>query len=254
MLIGVLFALAVAPATLPPPPKRTCCRFDNYSHRVDGGMLTIRNFRFGGEFMGITAVVNWAPYICEEVQSALETELCGRVPTSGAAPLPPHMRGAEGSSIIIESSEFGGGCSAGGCCGKIAGADIVLNELPSQLVIRDGWAQSLIQGAKLFHIPNTIDLAGAYGRGADTVSKARPAYSIEVNDGRFDVSALNLPEPLRAYLSPRSDRIPAAAAPATGSWARGSMVWSSNSTGGPLGWVCTQAGWPGEWSPVATPL
>ena len=102
------------PPPFPPPPKRTCCRFDNYSHRVDGGMLTIRNFRFGGEAMGITAVVNWAPYICEEVQSVLETELCGRVPTSGAAPLPPHMRGAEGSSIIIESSEFGGGCGAGG--------------------------------------------------------------------------------------------------------------------------------------------
>ena len=46
----------------------------------------------------------------------------------------------------------------------------MLNELPSQLVIRDGWAQSLIQGAALFHVPNTIDLAGAYSRGADTVS------------------------------------------------------------------------------------
>ena len=32
--------------------------FDNYAHRVDGGMLTIRNFRFGGESMGITAIVN----------------------------------------------------------------------------------------------------------------------------------------------------------------------------------------------------
>ena len=70
--------------------------------------------------------------------SALETELCGRVPTNGTAVLPPRMRGAEGSSIIIESSEFGGSCGAvGGCCGKIAGADIVLNELPSQLVVRD---------------------------------------------------------------------------------------------------------------------
>ena len=91
------------------PPNSTKQRwFDNFSHRVDGGMLTIRNFRFGGESMGITAVVNWAPFICAEIQSALETELCGRVATNGTAPLPPHMRGAEGSSIIIESSEFGG--------------------------------------------------------------------------------------------------------------------------------------------------
>ena len=67
-------------------------------------------------------------------------------------------------------------CGTGGCCGKIAGADIVLNELPSQLVIRDSWAQSLIQGAALFHVPEAVDLTGAYARGADTVSKARVRY------------------------------------------------------------------------------
>ena len=38
--------------------------FDNYAHRVSGGMLTIRNFRFGGESKGITAVVNFAPFVC----------------------------------------------------------------------------------------------------------------------------------------------------------------------------------------------
>ena len=232
------------------PPNSTRQRwFDNYSHRVDGGMLTIRNFRFGGEAMGITAVVNWAPFICAEVVSALETELCGRVATSGGAPLPPRMRGAEGSSIIIESSEFGGGCGTGGCCGKIAGADIVLNELPSQMVVRDSWAQSLVQGAKLFAVGAAVDLAGAYARGADTVHKARPTYSIEMNDDRFDAAAINLPTPLRAYLSPRSDRLELAAPPATGSWKRGSTVWSSNSTG-PLYWACVEAGWPGRWAPV----
>ena len=42
---------------------------------------------------------------------------------------------------------------------------------------------------------------------------SQPAYSIEMNDGRFDVGAINLPTPLRAYLSPRSDRVELASKP-----------------------------------------
>lgn len=81
-------------------------------------------------WQGITAVANFAPFVCEEVMSVLETEMCGRVPTNGSAALPSAMRGSGGSSIIIESSEFGGGCSADrSCCGKIGGAEIVLYEV-----------------------------------------------------------------------------------------------------------------------------
>ena len=161
------------------------------------------------------------------------------------------MRGAGGSSIIIESSEFGGSCDDGDeCCGKMAGADIILNELPSQLVLRDNWMESEVQGARLFHVPDTIDLNGSYARGADSVSHARPSYSIELNDVRFDAAAINLPEPLRAYLSPRSDRIEAAGPPTGGSWKRGSTVWNS-AADGPLGWTCVEAGWPGAWEPLS---
>lgn len=119
-------------------------------------MLTISNFRFGGEARGpsdcvplpallktlrecsllrshmrhpgITAIVNHAPYFCEEVSSALESQLCGRVNRSLPSSQPSFssgMRGAEGSSIIIESSEFGGGCGNSSdptaCCAKING-------------------------------------------------------------------------------------------------------------------------------------
>ena len=40
----------------------------------------------------------------------------------------------------------------------------------------------------------------------------------------------------------------AAAAPTTGTWARGDIVWNSEPIpGGNIGWVCTSAGTPGDW-------
>ena len=40
----------------------------------------------------------------------------------------------------------------------------------------------------------------------------------------------------------------AAAAPSTGTWALGSIVWNSSPTaGGNAGWICISAGTPGTW-------
>ena len=237
------------------PSNRSRARwFDNYSHRIDGGMLTISNFRFGGEARGITAVVNHAPFICEEVESALESQLCGRVDRSSSGALPAAMRGAEGSSIIIEHSEFGGGCGTSSdpsaCCAKIFGAEIVLEELPSQLILRDNWAQSLIDPVKLIHVDAAIDLEnGSYVRGADSVQYARPTYVIDLSDSRPALSAskIGLPQQLRAFLS--HDSAKAVAVPATptaGSWLRGSVLLREG-VGEPLWWVCVESGWPGQW-------
>lgn len=231
--------------------------FDNYSHRVDGGMLTISNFRFGGEARGITAVVNFAPFICEEVESALESQLCGRVDRSSSGALPAAMRGAEGSSIIIEHSEFGGGCGQGvdpsACCGKMFGAEIVLEELPSQLILRDNWAQSLMDPVTLIHVSDEIDLEnGSYIHAADSVEWARPTYVIDMSDSRPALTAgkIGLQEPLRAFLSGDSAKaIAVPAIPTSGSWRRGSVV-LRDGDGEPLGWVCVESGWPGKW--VAT--
>ena len=50
------------------------------------------------------------------------------------------MRGAGGSSIIIEGSLLaGGGTGPGG--GKLYEADVVLEEVPAQLVLRDNFVQ-----------------------------------------------------------------------------------------------------------------
>ena len=69
-------------------------------------MLHVRNMRFGGEAGGITAVVNYAPFACQEVSSQLETEMCGRVNRSGPVPN-SGMRGAGGSSVIIDGKKMG---------------------------------------------------------------------------------------------------------------------------------------------------
>ena len=60
---------------------------DNYAHRVDGGMVHVKNFRFGGEAV-MPALVNFAPYMCLEVLQSpdMETQMCGRVNRSGASP------------------------------------------------------------------------------------------------------------------------------------------------------------------------
>ena len=43
------------------------------------------------------------------------------------------------------------------------------------------------------------------------------------------------------------------AAPTTGDWARGDIVWHSEpASGGNIGWVCTAAGTPGTWKSWGT--
>ena len=71
-----------------------------------------RNFRFGGEMGGFLALMNFAPYICEEIfgpkaPDGFQYEMCGLVNKSGA-PLPPKMRTAPTSSVILESCAFSG--------------------------------------------------------------------------------------------------------------------------------------------------
>ena len=101
---------------------------DNFAHRIDGGTVHVKAFRFGGEGAGLPALVNYAPYACLEVLSKpdLETEMCGRLNRSGPISPEAPVRGSGGSSIVIEGSVFA----------SHAAADIVLEEVPSLLVLR----------------------------------------------------------------------------------------------------------------------
>ena len=49
--------------------------------------------------VGITAIVNRAPYFCEEINSALETQLCGRVNRSLPASQPSFSTGMRGAGL-----------------------------------------------------------------------------------------------------------------------------------------------------------
>eukprot|EP01045_Picozoa_sp_COSAG04_P001991 COSAG04_NODE_69_length_29236_cov_15.813680_13_plen_103_part_00 len=74
---------------------------------------------------------------------------------------------------------------------------------------------------------------------------------MELNDARphIDAAKIGLPEQLLAYLSPASLRaVKVAAAPASGSWLRGSVVWNADEAeASPLAWLCVKAGRPGSW-------
>ena len=223
--------------------------FDNYSHRIDGGILQIRGFRFGGEREGITAVVNYAPFVCKTIQSAWEEQMCGRVARGGEA-LPHAMRGAVGSSIVIENSEFSGSDLA-----KIYSAEIVLEELPMQLVVKNCLVRSLVNSAApmaLVRVSPDIDLNGPYVRSADTVKTptgyARPAISIELTEARCDIAdRVGLPHQLQAFVVGTRAAVAAVAPPTAGSWKRGAVVRNLNESSPELGWVCVASGWPGRW-------
>lgn len=243
---------------------------DNYSHRVDGGTLHVQNMRFGGEAGGITALVNHAPFACQEVLSKLETEMCGRVPRSGPIPT-SGMRGAGGSSIIIEGSAIsGGGTGPGG--GKLFSADVVLEEIPAQLVLRDNWVQTAADDARngeaasyrLVKVVPEVDLDGPYVAMASQDSlRARPTFEISgtnwnrpselVGDyGAGTSAAFDLPPQLQPF---QVGRVESVAPPTAGAWRAGQVVWNRRAWGsglgegvdGAAGWICQTSGTPGVW-------
>jgi hypothetical protein len=170
------------------PPNASKQRWiDNYSHRIDGGTVHVRNFRFGGESAGLPALVNFAPYACREIiqKPDLETEMCGRMNRSGPQ-VQGGVRGSGGSSVVIEGSVFA----------SHASHEIVLEEVPSLLVLRDNWndnaaADGLHQKCrqpgqgpcyKLIGVPKELDLDGPYMDVANERGiRARPVFKIVSN-------------------------------------------------------------------------
>lgn len=131
-------------------------------------------------------MVNFAPYACVEVvqKPDLETEMCGRPNRSGA--INGALRGSQGSSVIIDSSVFSS---------ARPGADIILEEVPSMLILRDNWNNNAAPDGlhqdcrsatatdpcyKLVHVAAEIDLDGPYMDIANQRGKrARPLFKIE---------------------------------------------------------------------------
>jgi len=211
--------------------------------------------------------VNFAPYACREVlqKPDLETEMCGRLNRSGPVAT-GGVRGSGGSSIVIEGSVFG----------SHAAAEIVLEEVPSLLVLRDNWDQNaaidgLDQGCRvpgkgpcyqLIGVAPELDLNGPYmSYATERGIRARPVFKIETTwntpnvhlstepDG-LTAAVYDLPQQLQPY---QEGRIEGLAPPTVGVWRAGSVVynrgaWENVTRGQPVGWVCVDAGTPGVWA------
>ena len=118
-------------------PMSLCCSLnqrwiDNWSYRLAGGVVHARGFRFGGEQGGFPAVVNYAPYACTVENSPFNDKLQVCV---GGPPRSGDLGGVEiglakGSSIILE------GCMFDDHGSPMRPADVWLEEIPAQLVIR----------------------------------------------------------------------------------------------------------------------
>ena len=230
---------------------------DNYQHRVGGGTVHADNLRFGGENGGLLPFWNRAPYICQEVMSTLETEMCGRVNTSGAA-LPPRMRGANGgASIVVTNSDISGSY------GHATNAGIAyFEEIPAQFVVKDSTLNAEAGNASynLVQVSPAIDLDGPYVRAAghNGVPRSKPAFLIEATNWDLVPPQGDLPEQLRPY---QAGRVEADAPPRTGMWKGGATVWNRAVTEGgtadgarPLGWVCVAPGTPGTWRNITAPM
>ena len=193
---------------------------DNYS------VVTARNFRFGGERAGFTAVVNFAPY-------------------DYTYPVVP-------TAVVLDS------CDVYALGNPKRRAAIFCEQVPNQIVVRNCRGLCDLPVVK---VSDKLDL-GTY---FDNAEKRRNCLRFLIGEENVEVSDANrqLPEPMRPY---QANRVVADASPKSGHWHRGQVVWNRNREGHwtpqgfvkattpadrePLGWLCVESGKPGVWREV----
>ena len=180
---------------------------DNY------GGLTCRNFRFGGEFAGFTAVVNWVKY-------------------SYQYPVIP-------SSVVLDNCDV---YAAGNQARKAA---IYCEEIPNQLIITNSRGFIDIVGIK---VRSTIDL-NTYFDLAEVWCYDSLRFLVDKSNSfpyTYIGSGADLPEQMRPH---QVNPVEADAVPTTGNWRVGTFVKNRafSGTGSPYGWICTASGEPGTW-------
>jgi len=193
---------------------------DNY------GSVTARNFRFGGEGAGFTAVVNFAPY-------------------DYTYPVNP-------SSVILDS------CTVYSIGNPKRRAAIYLEQIPNQIIVRDSTGFCDIPVVK---VSEKINLDTYF----DNAEKRRASLRFYIDRDNVEVMDYNweLPEEMRPY---QVNPIVAESKPKTGHWQRGTFIWNRNPEGHrtakgfqktkrraeiePIGWYCVKSGKPGIWLDV----
>jgi hypothetical protein len=224
------------------PPGHNVRWIDNHAYRLSGGWVHTKEVRFGDEAgCAMNALHNFAPHLCVPTRPADGDGdlLCGTPPRAG--PLPANTTGGW-SSVVIE----GGYLCAAGSDGK---ADIVLEQVPAQLVLKDTISMmgSGRFGRATFRLGDTApDLDGPYlGNLTDPATlrfKVDDVWNVGLGDS-------GLPPQLWPYVD---GGVYAAAAPKAGTWREGQVVWRRRGpgNGGRLGWKCVRGGRPGSWVPL----
>jgi hypothetical protein len=193
---------------------------DNYS------TVTARNFRFGGESAGFTAVVNFAPY-------------------DYTYPVTP-------AAVVLDS------CDIYALGNPQRRAAIFCEEVPNQIVVRNCRGLCDLPVVK---VAEKLALDTYF----DNAEQRRACLKFVIGQENVEVfdSNRDLPEPMRPY---QANRVVADASPTSGHWHRGAMVWNGNREGTwtpqgfvksttpadqePLGWLCVETGKPGIWREV----
>ena len=190
------------------------------------GTVTARNFRFGGESAGFTAVVNFAPYV--------------------------YTYPVVGPGIVLDSCDI---YALGNPKRKAA---IFCEQVPNQIVVRN--CRGLCD-LPVVRVSDKLDLETYF----DNAEQRRACLRFLIGEENVEVFDANreLPEPMRPY---QANRVVADAQPKSGHWHRGAFIWNRNAEGRwtaggfvkattpgdqePLGWSCVESGKPGTWRAV----
>jgi hypothetical protein len=237
---------------------------DNYAYRLSGGWIHTKEVRFGDEAgCPMNALRNFAPHICVPLESGIPNDgdkLCGLPPSTGA--LPENVTSGW-SSIIIEGGYL---CAAG----SDRKADIVLDQIPAQLVLKDviSMMGSGQFGRSTVVVSESLDLDGPY---MNVSAEARASMRIKISDvWNVGPGDSGLPQQLWPFVE--AGEVIADSAPTKGSWLAGQIVQKRFASTGararmPLdeamdsagltsreglvrGWICEESGAPGRWSPL----
>jgi hypothetical protein len=231
---------------------------DNHNHGNQGGVITARDSRFGGEGGGFTVCVNFASFLCAPAgRSNWPAGMpggyknCQPPPKSGV--LPDGTRSTGLSGVIVLDS-----CMLDSHGNHQRNSSIYLEAIPSQLIIRGCYGFDYAPryenpAIQIIRVDPDLDLDGAQLDFAAT----RPGllrYELDpanvfVPDGGGSppIRDPSFPQQLWPY---RVERVEADGPPTVGVWRRHQVVHARpNASTTARGWECVTAGKPGTWRP-----
>lgn len=217
---------------------------DNYAFRSEGGRVSMRGFRFGGEGHGLGGVWNFAPFACDLVQSPYShLTLCGRVPHN-ATVLPPDTHFVAGGAVTIVDSGI-----------DTHQAVITLAEVPDAITLRENELRpGSAPGVPVLALADGVDLRAPafdlmFALASEAMGRDLPLLRFDVDSGTNwngpPLGASLLPPEMQPFSA--SPRVLLAAPPTRGVWKAGAMVWAVVPTFSLAGWICNASGSPGSW-------